>query len=341
MMSKNKIADSSRIAILIAGFSLIAVLFTPIWRIELTAPQYPEGLTLLIHAHKLSGSVDIINGLNHYIGMKTLHSDDFVEFKVLSGIILFFAGLFILSAILAGRKLMFTLFGLFVTFGVLAMADFWRWEYDYGHNLDPNAAIIVPGMAYQPPLIGFKQLLNFGAYSAPDTGGWIFIGAGLVLLVCVLLESTKANAGLQKKSALNFTIITLSATLFSSCSTDPVPIRIGKDNCDFCKMTISDNRFGAEIVTTKSKNYKFDDEHCVIQFLKEGTLEPDDIAGVYFVDFSSPNSLIDSKKAFFLQSPDFKSPMNGNIAAFTQKDSLHKNLPKFYGNIITWEDMQK
>jgi copper chaperone NosL len=102
MMNNNKIADSSRIAILIAGFSLVAVLFTPIWRIELTAPQYPEGLTLLIHAHKLSGSVDIINGLNHYIGMKTLHADDFVEFKVLPGIILFFAGLFILGY--PGRK---------------------------------------------------------------------------------------------------------------------------------------------------------------------------------------------------------------------------------------------
>jgi len=53
------------------------------------------------------------------------------------------------------------LFTLFVLFGIIAMVDFWRWEYDYGHDLDPNAAIIVPGMAYQPPLIGFKQLLNF------------------------------------------------------------------------------------------------------------------------------------------------------------------------------------
>jgi copper chaperone NosL len=273
--------------------------------------------------------------------MKTLHADDFVEFKVLYGIILFFAGLFILSAILASRKLMFTLFGLFVTFGLLAMADFWRWEYDYGHNLDPNAAIIVPGMAYQPPLIGFKQLLNFGAYSVPDTGGWIFIGAGLVLLICVFLEWKHGKVEFKKSSALKLSVIILAATLFSSCSTEPVPIRIGKDNCDFCKMTISDHRFGAEIVTTKSKNYKFDDEHCIIQFLKEGTIEPDDIARVYVVDFSSPNSLIDSKKAFFLQSPDFKSPMNGNIAAFSQEDSLQKALPKFYGNVISWEDMQK
>ncbi len=77
-------------------------------------------------------------------------------------------------------------FVLFVCFGMVAMADFWKWEYNYGHTLNPDAAIIVPGMSYQPPLIGFKQLLNFGAYSIPDTGGWIFVGGrnDSFLVVC-------------------------------------------------------------------------------------------------------------------------------------------------------------
>lgn len=340
-MDKVKISNTSRIALLLAGLSLVAVLYLPIWRIELDAPQYPEGLTLLIYANKLAGNVEIINGLNHYIGMRTLHAEDFVEFKVLPGIILFFVAFFILSAIIARRKLMNALFVLFVVFGVFAMVDFWRWEYDYGHNLDPNAAIIVPGMAYQPPLIGFKQLLNFGAFSIPDTGGWIFIAAGLVLLICVILEAKKNKKSLYKSSSLNLLFIPFSFIFLSSCSTEPVPIRIGKDQCDFCKMTISDKRFGAEIVTKKTKVFKFDDQHCVIQFLNEGKLASEDIAGVYFTDFSIPHGLVNVKNAYFLQSPDFKSPMNGNIAAFSNEDSLAKALPKFYGNAITWEDMQK
>ena len=68
------------------------------------------------------------------------------------------------------------------------MVDFYRWNYNYGHNLDPNAAIIVPGMSYQPPLIGYKQLLNFGAYSMPATGGMLFITTGILLLLVVLIE---------------------------------------------------------------------------------------------------------------------------------------------------------
>ncbi len=118
-------------------------------------------------------------------------------------------------------------------------------------------------MAYQPPLIGFKQLLNFGAYSMPDIGGWIFIGAGLILLYCVIRE-------FKKKVKINKTLaILLMGGLISSCNTGPEPFKFGKDNCHFCKMTISDARFGAEIVTTKGKIYKFDDVKCMQGFIDQ------------------------------------------------------------------------
>ena len=181
----------TRILAALAGILLVISIFVPLWQIDLDAPQYPEGLKLLIYPDKLAGNVDIINGLNHYIGMKTLHTDDFVEFKVLPYIIGFFALLFVAVAIVGRKKFLYIAFGLFVVFGIIAMYDFWRWEYDYGHNLDPNAAIIVPGMAYQPPLIGFKQLLNFGAYSMPALGGWLFISSGLLMLTSIILELRK------------------------------------------------------------------------------------------------------------------------------------------------------
>ncbi|MBS1579126.1 MAG: hypothetical protein JST29_05750 [Bacteroidetes bacterium] len=190
---KNKLKPINRLLILICSLGLIAVLFTPIWRIELDAPQYPEGLSLSIHANGLKGNVDIVNGLNHYIGMQTLHNENFIEFTILPYIIGFFIALLILIAIVNKRKFLNIGFILFVLFGIIAMVDFWKWEYDYGHNLSSDAPIKVPGMAYQPPLIGFKQLLNFGAYSIPDIGGWIFIGVGALLMLCVFTEFKKAK----------------------------------------------------------------------------------------------------------------------------------------------------
>jgi hypothetical protein len=75
--------------------------------------------------------------------------------------------------------------------GIAGGVDFYLWEYDYGHNLNPEAAIKIPGMSYQPPLIGSKQLANFTAYSTPDTGGIILIGAGIASLVILLYDRKK------------------------------------------------------------------------------------------------------------------------------------------------------
>jgi copper chaperone NosL len=187
-MFKSKFNFTTRIALIITGLMLIAVIYFPIWSIELNAPQYPEGLSLSIYANRIGGNVDIINGLNHYIGMKTIHDKDFPEFKIIPYLVYFFSLLFILTGVIANRKMLYSLFVLFVGFGIVAMTDFWKWEYQYGHDLNPDAAIKVPGMSYQPPLIGYKRLLNFGAYSMPDIGGWIFILAGLVLLILVWIQ---------------------------------------------------------------------------------------------------------------------------------------------------------
>jgi len=183
--------------LIISGIALFAVIVLPMWRIELDAAQYPEGLELLIYSYKLEGQVEIINGLNHYIGMKTLHADDFIEFTVLPYLIGIFALAFILVGLLGKRKGLYMLLAAFLLFGVVSMVDFWRWLYDYGHDLDPAAPIKVPGMAYQPPLIGFKQLLNFGAFSIPAIGGWIFIASGVLLTYCAYGE-WRTSKTLQK-----------------------------------------------------------------------------------------------------------------------------------------------
>jgi len=191
--NSSPISSTNRLLLILCSIALLAVIFLPIWRIELDAAQYPEGLELQIYSNKLAGQVDIINGLNHYIGMKTLHADDFIEFTVLPYIIGFFVLAFLGVALSKKRKLVYVLFGAFLLFGIVAMVDFYRWLYNYGHDLDPNAPIIVPGMAYQPPLIGFKQLLNFGAFSIPDLGGWMFIAVGVILAYCTWNEFRRAK----------------------------------------------------------------------------------------------------------------------------------------------------
>ena len=340
-MKNNGINGWVRLLVALGGAGLFVVLALPIWRIELEAPQYPEGLVLQIFCNALGGDVDIINGLNHYIGMKTLHTEDFIEFTLLPWLVSGFGAFFILVALLNKRPLLYALLVAFIVFGIVAMSDFYRWNYNYGHDLDPNAAIKVPGMAYQPPLIGYKQLLNFGAYSIPDTGGWIFISSGLILCVAAYTEWRRNRKVARRpvtntaKPAMAPVVLLLSVSLLS-CSTAPQPIQLGTDVCYFCKMTISDARFGAEIVTRKGKFFKFDDAHCLLSYVHSGILDPQDIAGIYLVDFCGDHALTKVETTFLLQSEELRSPMGGNIAAFTSEDSLNKMKEKFNGTVTNW-----
>lgn len=325
----------SKILLGISAVFLATNIFWPIWQIELYAPQYPEGLELQIYADSLAGDVDIINGLNHYIGMKTLHTEDFIEFSILKYIFIFFIVCFLAVAIIGKKKPLYFLFGLFVLFAVVSMIDFYRWNYDYGHDLDPTAAIKVPGMAYQPPLIGYKQLLNFGAYSIPDKGGFLLIGAGLLILIAVLIESGAFRRIFRKKHAPIVTTLVVCCLLFTSCKPQgPQAVTINKDMCAHCKMTITNTHFATQLLTQKGRHYIFDDVVCMIDFVNENSeMEFDQL---YTADFSEPASFVDVNNAKFFKSDSLRSPMGGNIAAFAIPDSLTKYMQKYGGTEISW-----
>jgi len=180
----------SRIMVASAALSLAALFVAPMWRVDLKAPQYPEGLGLRIWINQIRGAtpngLNSINGLNHYIGMKAIEPDQIAELRYMPYIVVALIGLGLVVALLGRARLLYAYVGLFIAVAIAGLYDFWAWEHDYGHNLDPTAAIRISGMSYQPPLIGGKQLLNFHASSWPALGGWVAIAAvGVVLLVAI------------------------------------------------------------------------------------------------------------------------------------------------------------
>lgn len=179
--------STSRILIGISIVLMACAYALPLWHILLDAPQYPEGLEMKIWLNGISGNIDQINELNHYIGMKHIVSTDFKEFKILPYVFGAIMLLGAVAAIISNKALAIVWFISLCLFGIIGFSDFYIWEYDYGHHLNPNAAIKVEGMYYQPPLIGYKQLLNFTAGSLPDTGG-ILVGIGGILATASLIK---------------------------------------------------------------------------------------------------------------------------------------------------------
>lgn len=193
----NKLSGLNRYLILLVAILMAAVYIVPIWHISLEAPQYPEGLSMSIHISSIKGGTENdlqnINLLNHYIGMEHIVESSIPELLFMPKILAYMiAGAVI--AFVINRVFMVSL-GIFnlVLVALAGLYDFWRWEYNYGHNLNPEAAIIIPGMSYQPPLLGCKTLLNITACSVPHIGGIILFGVMGILIFIVYNEYKKGK----------------------------------------------------------------------------------------------------------------------------------------------------
>jgi hypothetical protein len=189
-MKKSKI-------IMIIGVLLLLGLFKfPLWNITLEAPQYPTPLGMNIHITKFVGANDEhdiknINLMNHYVGMKYI-PETIPEFEIFPYAI----GIMILLGVVAGvfgnYKWFLYWFILMSILGSIGLYDFYMWEYNYGHDLDPHAIMKFTNpdgsiMGFQPPLWGSKQILNFTAHSYPKLGGILmFTGMGLTFISYLL-----------------------------------------------------------------------------------------------------------------------------------------------------------
>ena len=183
----------SKILLIIAALMIMLTFVFPLWYIDLEAPQYPEGIGLEIWINQIVGQnphdLANINGLNHYIGMKEIEPESIPELKIMPYLMIFMMLFGLMAGILGKRTLVYTWILLFIIMAAIGMYDFYMWEYDYGHNLNPKAAIKIPGMAYQPPLIGSKMLLNFNAVSMPDISFYILFSVVILAVIALLIDN--------------------------------------------------------------------------------------------------------------------------------------------------------
>jgi copper chaperone NosL len=401
---------TSRILVMTASLALLLIYAFPLWSISLEAPQYPEGLGMKIWVNTITGEsthdLRNINNLNHYIGMKTIEPDAIRELAIMPWAV----GFLVISGLVvaaAGRPwLLYGWFGLLAVLAVAGLVDFWLWQYDYGHNLSPDAAIKIPGMSYQPPLIGSKSILNFRAHSWPAPGGWAAFGAGFLGALAVFLEvrarrrgrssaeasvaraeaagqgalpggrggarrrgaapagspASKGSASSGEASAparraslggsgapgealapartagavVPAVSLTAAVLLLAGCGpSGPVPIAYGEDTCALCVMTVSDERYGTELLTRKGRAYMFDSVECMANFYLRQ--DPAEVASMWVTDFRDPGRLIPLEDAIFLRSPELRSPMGMNLTAFGEGAEPGALLAAYGGEVLNWD----
>ena len=195
----------ARITLAVAALLLGLAYVAPLWHIGLDAPQYPEGIGMYVWINTITGQkpndLHSINGLNHYIGMKAIVPDAIPELRLMPRIVAGLIGLGLLAAMLGRRAWLYGWTALLALIAAAGLVDFWYWGYDYGHDLDPTAAIKIPGFSYQPPVLGSKQLLNFTAQSWPGIGGWAIAIALITAVVLCVVELRRSTPGALRQAA--------------------------------------------------------------------------------------------------------------------------------------------
>ena len=185
---------------IVAAILPLALFIFPLWKITLEAPQYPTPLGMYIHINDFADvnphDIKNINIMNHYVGMKYI-PEAIPEFKIFPIGIIITSVLGLIIGIFGNYKWFLGWLILMCVLSAAGLYDFYIWEHDYGHNLDPKAIMKFTNpdgtiMGFQPPLFGSKDILNFTAHSYPQLGAF-FLGIGMALSFVAYWVGKKAK----------------------------------------------------------------------------------------------------------------------------------------------------
>ncbi len=199
----------------LAAAVLVAVAaFLPLWQMTLNAPQYPQGLHLTAYGTAMEGDLREINALNHYVGVKPIEPDAVTELKLfpfaIGALVLVLAGaaLFIRSRWIKG------LVALAVWAAPVGMLlDMQWWLYQYGHDLDPTAALRLE--PFTPKVVGTTKVMNFHTDTMVGVGFWLMLAAALMVTlgptVVRFVRDSWRNTGSAAAAAVLVAALALSA----------------------------------------------------------------------------------------------------------------------------------
>lgn len=125
-----------------------------------------------------------------------------------------------------------------------------------------------------------------------------------------------------------------------ACTPTFQPIDYGKDGCVHCKMTIMDKKFAAEFVDKKGKAFKFDDIICMKAYVAEKSLNDKDLL-LFVANYKHADSaFINVSEAVLLKAEQFKSPMSGNLAAFTHEAAAKEMQTETNAETKSWSTIE-
>jgi hypothetical protein len=184
--------------LLVARVLLLVSLFLPYWHMELQAPQYPDGLHMTAYLNALTGDVAEIDGLNHYIGMRSLYEAAEIERMVGVFVMIAFVVMLELAAYIHTRWAVLLVVPV-VFFPIVFLLDLHLWMRHFGLNLDPEAPLSNAVKPFVPTAMGKGGIGQFVTIATPGTG-LILASIASIVLVLALFFHRRAYLPLVKQN---------------------------------------------------------------------------------------------------------------------------------------------
>ncbi|MBE0689483.1 MAG: cytochrome C [Anaerolineae bacterium] len=191
--------------LLIAAVLVAASIALPYWGLVLEAPQYPGGLQMRVFVNYMTGDEDPsldevreIDGLNHYIGMKSLYEAAAFERSIaIPGVIIMIVALGIVAVL--RRRWVWALALPAIAFPFIFLGDLAYWMNNYGQNLDPYAPLSSAIQPFTPPIIGEGVIGQFKTVAYVDTGWYLAVAAAVLVVAALLIRLGSRRIAVARK----------------------------------------------------------------------------------------------------------------------------------------------
>lgn len=175
------------ILLVLASLLLLVSLFLPYWKMTLLAPQYPGGLTVEVYVNRMTGDVNEIDGLNHYIGMRPLEEAAQLERSV-SMVAIAILAMLLLAAAFIHSKWAALLAMPTILMPYIFLADMYFWMRHFGMNLDPRAPLSGAIKPFVPPILGEGMVAQFRTIASFEVGLYLAILSGVLALAGLYMQ---------------------------------------------------------------------------------------------------------------------------------------------------------
>jgi|GEM_PF-584945 len=149
-------------------------------------------------------------------------------------------------------------------------------------------------------------------------------------------ECTRPRAGTRTPRPWRLAIFAV-AFVVAGCAAGPVPIAYDQDGCDFCRMQISDPRYGAELITRTGKVHKFDSIECLASFYSS-LRDSASVRSLWVSDYRKPGTFVPAREALFIHHAGPGSPMGrGLLALQAGSEAAAGGVPA--GDTLSWSQV--